>query len=152
VTRIEAPSRLHFGLLSLPVPGDGYWANGLPKRRFGGVGLMIDAPGVKVNVTPAHSWSARGPSAERALSFARTFAATIPESPPFAIEVESCPEEHTGLGTGTALALSVAKAIAVEMGHEEWPAVELARRVGRGKRSAVGIHGFELGGLIIEAG
>jgi beta-RFAP synthase len=29
---------------------------------------------------------------------------------------------------------------------------ELARRVGRGTRSAIGIHGFELGGFIVEAG
>jgi beta-RFAP synthase len=31
-------------------------------------------------------------------------------------------------------------------------AVELARRVGRGKRSALGIHGFEQGGFLVEAG
>ena len=32
------------------------------------------------------------------------------------------------------------------------PAAELAVRVGRGERSAIGVHGFDRGGLIVEAG
>src|SRR5262249_50286852 len=147
VTRVEASSRLHFGLLSLPVGGD-RWDDGPPRRQFGGVGLMIDSPQVAVSASPAREWSARGPSAQRALKFAQPFAATLPDRPAFAIEVQSAPEEHAGLGSGTALALSVARAIAVETGHADWPATELAGRIGRGERSAVGIHGFDRGGLI----
>jgi beta-RFAP synthase len=151
MTHVEVPSRLHFGLLSLPVGGE-HWDDGLPRRQFGGVGLMIDSPQVAVSASPARGWSARGPSARRALEFGRRFAATLPEALAFAIDVEAAPEEHTGLGSGTALALAVAKAIALETGHGDWPATELAPRVGRGERSAVGIHGFDRGGLIVEAG
>ena len=46
----------------------------------------------------------------------------------------------------------MAKAIAVETGHADWPATELAVRAGRGERSAVGVHGFDGGGLIVEGG
>jgi beta-ribofuranosylaminobenzene 5'-phosphate synthase len=46
----------------------------------------------------------------------------------------------------------VAKALATETGHADWPAIELAVRVGRGERSAIGIHGFDRGGLIVEGG
>ncbi len=150
MTRIEAAARLHFGLLSAPVPE----TEKLSARQYGGVGLMIDPPKVVLSASIAAKWSAAGPAALRALAFAQTFTATLPvdEQSPFALEVEQCPEAHAGLGSGTALALAVARAIAVEIGHGAWQAVELAKRVGRGERSAVGVHGFQHGGLIVEAG
>ena len=159
MTRVEAPSRLHFGLLSLPADGAERWpgfggARGLPVRSFGGLGLMIDTPSVALSVRPATEWRAEGSGSARALQFAQKFVDGLPsaERRPFHILVERCPPEHAGLGAGTALGLAVARALAVELGHAEWPAVELARRMGRGERSAVGIHGFEHGGFIVEAG
>jgi beta-RFAP synthase len=49
------------------------------------------------------------------------------------------------------LGLAVARALAVRYGLD-LPAIELARRVGRGRRSALGIHGFQAGGFLVEAG
>jgi beta-RFAP synthase len=152
--RVRTASRLHFGLLSLPSAGDERWPNlhgeaVLPARRFGGVGLMVEAPGVEVAVAPAPAWSAEGPLAERALIFARRFAQTLP---PHRLVVEQCAPGHSGLGTGTQLALAVARALAVEAGRPDMDAAELARRVGRGLRSALGIHGFARGGFLVESG
>jgi beta-RFAP synthase len=159
MTRIEAPSRLHFGLLSLPVASQTCWPDpdgqpGLPIRAFGGVGLMTDRPGVVVSAEPDREWSSDGVHAERALDFAKTFVAGVPEKERcrFRIRVERCPPEHVGLGVGTSLGLSVAKVLACELGHGDMDAVELAKRIGRGKRSAVGIHGFQHGGFIVEGG
>ena len=59
---------------------------------------------------------------------------------------------HAGLGAGTQLGLAVARAMAIAAGHEDWDAPELARRVGRGLRSGVGVHGFGRGGFLVEAG
>jgi beta-ribofuranosylaminobenzene 5'-phosphate synthase len=158
LTRVTAPSRLHFGLLSLPAAGFDRWPGldgrpGLPVRQFGGVGLMVDRPGLTVRVEPAADWSAEGPLADRALAFARRVVGTVPadERRPYRVVVEHAPAEHTGLGVGTQLGLAVAKAIATESGSA-WSCSELASRAGRGKRSAVGVHGFEGGGLIVEAG
>ena len=77
MTRATAPSRLHFGLFALPganrFPGlDG--EPGVPVRRFGGVGLMVERPGVAVVIDAADRWTADGPSADRALGFARSAA------------------------------------------------------------------------------
>jgi beta-RFAP synthase len=115
---------------------------------------MIDSPSVGLDAAPAKVWQATGPHAPRALTFAQQFVQSLPaeQQRAFAIRIEQCPEAHSGLGSGTALALAVAKAIACETGHGDWPAAELARRVGRGERSAVGVHGFEHGGFIVEAG
>jgi len=159
MTSVTAPSRLHFGLLGLPAAGRDRWPGldggpGLPVRHFGGVGLMVDGPGLWLRVEPAADWKATGLLADRALAFARQFVETLPqdERRPFRVTVDFAPVEHQGLGVGTQLALAVTKAIAVETGHSDWSAVELAGRVGRGERSAIGVHGFDHGGLIVEGG
>jgi beta-ribofuranosylaminobenzene 5'-phosphate synthase len=154
--RVEAPGRLHFGLFNFAA--EQAWPNvdgtaALPARQFGGVGLMIEEPGLVLMTESSRAWSALGPLAVRALDFAQRFVATLPGGmPPQRILIETAPPEHCGLGVGTQLGLAVAKALATISGHPEWDAVELAKRVGRGRRSAVGIHGFQSGGLIVEGG
>jgi len=148
--RVHAPSRLHFGLLGLS-SGD------KPEqavRDFGGIGLMIEKPGVVVAVEAASAWSAAGPLAERALDYARQFtrSLSLPTPPSFHIAVECCAPEHVGLGTGTQLGLAVARGLAVALGHGDLAAPALAQSIGRGRRSAIGIHGFELGGLLVDGG
>jgi beta-RFAP synthase len=156
--RVRAASRLHFGLFA-PPPGEtpaGYWPNAqgeevLPARRFGGVGLMVQAPGLEVTAEPSDTWLAEGPLGERALGFAQQFARTLPQVRPYRLVVVRAAPEHAGLGTGTQLGLTVARALAASHGLD-LPAEELARRVGRGRRSALGLHGFARGGFLVEAG
>jgi beta-ribofuranosylaminobenzene 5'-phosphate synthase len=149
--RVRAPSRLHLGLLNA---GDVQPQLKFVEQRFGGVGVMIEDPGVEIDIEPASSWKATGPLADRALEFARRFAETIkPYSlDPHFIAVRKSAPEHAGLGTGTQLGLAVAKALAVTVPESAWDAPELARRIGRGLRSAIGIHGFDRGGFIYDGG
>jgi beta-RFAP synthase len=118
---------------------------------------MIEQPGVRVLATDSNTWSAEGPLAERALAFALAFAHSVRKEDaglrltPQCLVVENSAPEHKGLGTGTQLGLAVAKAVAAVWGMQGG-APELARRVGRGDRSALGIHGFEHGGFLVEAG
>jgi beta-ribofuranosylaminobenzene 5'-phosphate synthase len=154
---VQAASRLHFGLLSLPSADDeSNHAGGesLATRRFGGVGLMVQQPGIRLTVQPAATWSADGPLGARALAFARQFAQAVPPATvtPQHLIIERCAPEHAGLGTGTQLGLAVARALTTAFELPALDAVELARRVGRGRRSALGIHGFAQGGFLVEAG
>ena len=55
-TRDPDPSRLHFGLLG--------WGPQAP-RQFGGVGLMIEKPGLELVAEPASEWRFEGPLADR---------------------------------------------------------------------------------------
>ncbi|MBY0528372.1 MAG: hypothetical protein K2R98_33585 [Gemmataceae bacterium] len=153
MTRVEAPSRLHFGLLSLS--SEDRWTNRegdalIPARRFGGVGLMVQAPGVCVSVEAAAEWHATGPMAERARNAALKVAP--PGLPPRHIHVDRCAPEHVGLGTGTQLELAVAHAVADACRLPPRPAGELALLLGRGLRSALGIRGFAQGGFLVESG
>jgi beta-RFAP synthase len=158
--RVRTGSRLHFGLLSLDGPEP--WSNhlgepALPGRRFGGVGLMVQKPGLIVEAESATAWSADGPLAERALAFAREGFQNLPSVPPRAVRPcrlvvrESAPE-HVGLGTGTQLALAVGKAVAATNGWSDADLRDLALRMGRGKRSALGFCGFAHGGFLVEGG
>jgi beta-ribofuranosylaminobenzene 5'-phosphate synthase len=149
--RVWAPSRLHFGLLSFGHPAT---------RQFGGAGVMVDQPGLTVTFRAAERLSIVGPLAERALEFAHRFAVNSggPCEPACRIEIESAPPTHAGLGTGTQLALAIAAGLdafaqrGTEVGPRVRPAIQLAKLVGRGERSAIGTHGFAQGGLLVEGG
>jgi beta-RFAP synthase len=136
--RVTTGSRLHFGLLSLSADAP---------RRFGGVGLMVDLPELVVTATSAPRWSFDGPLKERAAMFAARVLEGATTGPARVV-VERAPPEHVGLGAGTQLALAVARAIS----SADFAAGELARRVDRGLRSALGVHGFERGGFLVDGG
>ncbi|MEX2288471.1 MAG: beta-ribofuranosylaminobenzene 5'-phosphate synthase family protein [Planctomycetaceae bacterium] len=72
--------------------------------------------------------------------------------PPVAIEVRSEIPSHAGLGSGTQLALAVAAALSALHGREDINPDSLAICTARGARSALGIHGFQRGGFLVDAG
>ncbi len=144
---VRTPCRLHFGLLAYSHDD---------ARQFGGVGLMIHRPDLTVRFRESDELRAVGPMAERAELFARRFldraqleGLTLPAA---AIEVLRIPRAHVGLGTGTQLGLAIAQGLCELGGLPAMPAPRLAQWVGRGERSAIGVHGFAHGGLIVEGG
>jgi beta-ribofuranosylaminobenzene 5'-phosphate synthase len=156
--RIRTPSRLHFGLFSLPSEHAGPWLNQegeptIPRRQFGGVGLMIDHPGIDLTVAESKVWMAEGPLAERGLQFAKSYCKAAGIEEMFHIRVLSAASEHAGLGTGTQLGLAIAFAIGnCAESHVGASCSARAKILGRGQRSAIGIYGFDFGGLIIDGG
>lgn len=143
IVHITAPSRLHFGLWSLAGAG----------RQYGGVGAMVDRPGLRLTLAPAAEFHASGPLAARAHAFACRWAEFHHQKlPNCTIQIDAAPPEHAGLGTGTQLGLSVAAGLNAWCGLPNQTPRELALSVGRGLRSAVGTYGFVLGGLIVEQG
>jgi beta-ribofuranosylaminobenzene 5'-phosphate synthase len=139
---VEAPARLHFGVLDL---------RGRLGRSFGGLGAAIPCPSLLLEAAPANGVAAQGPDAERAADFARRFSEYHQLSSGARLTVHRAIPSHTGLGSGTQLGLSVARALAELNGLSTDP-VDLARAVARGKRSAIGTWTFALGGFIVEGG
>ncbi|MCA1685055.1 MAG: beta-RFAP synthase [Planctomycetia bacterium] len=144
---VRTPSRLHFGLLG--------WGGNAP-RQFGGVGLMVEAPGLELAVETAPRWEASGPLSERTLQIARDVASRLEKHGtsvnPVRLVNRNVPDAHVGLGVGTQLSLAVARALTELAGLRATPVSTLARLTGRGRRSGIGIHGFAEGGLIVDAG
>jgi beta-ribofuranosylaminobenzene 5'-phosphate synthase len=71
---------------------------------------------------------------------------------PCCIQVLHAPRAHVGLGVGTQLALAVSRLLHALFLREFAGAEELANCAGRGLRSAIGLHGFQHGGLLLEGG
>jgi beta-RFAP synthase len=124
-------------------------------RQFGGAGAMIDAPGVELELFAAESLQVSGPSKERVRAFAEHAArgtGWIPPEIPCRIEIKSAPPAHIGLGSGTQLGMAVATGLNAFFGGPWRTAEDFARAVGRGQRSAIGLHGTMAGGFLVEAG
>jgi beta-ribofuranosylaminobenzene 5'-phosphate synthase len=155
---VSTGSRIHFGLSMVPAtPGtqsNVVGTTSLSPWRYGGIGVMVETPGIILQARPEEMWSAEGPLANRALGFAEGLAAALspPDIQPLHFTVEKAPPEHCGFGTGTQLACAVARAISEVSNISEVSMMALARLVGRGARTAVGIAGFELGGLLLDRG
>lgn len=139
---IEAPARLHFGVLDL---------RGGLGRRFGGMGAAVPEPSLLLEVAPADRLSAQGDEAERALAFAERFLACHGIERGARLKVHRSIPAHSGLGSGTQLGLAVGRGLAELYGVPTDPPA-LARAVGRGRRSAIGTWTFALGGFIVEGG
>jgi beta-ribofuranosylaminobenzene 5'-phosphate synthase len=139
---VQAPARLHFGVLDL---------RGRLGRCFGGLGAAIPNPSLLLEARPSARVSAEGPDAERASEFANRFLAFHRLSGGVHLVLHRTIPDHAGLGSGTQLGLSVGRAIAELRGLPPDP-VELARATGRGRRSAIGTWAFALGGFIVEGG
>jgi beta-RFAP synthase len=123
-------------------------------RQFGGVGVMIDRPGLRLRISPAERFLIRGPMGQRIAAVSdRLLSQWRCETPPACqIELLAAPPEHAGLGTGTQLELAVTAGLNTFLGANPLTAQQLAQLSGRGARSAIGTYGFLLGGLLVESG
>jgi beta-ribofuranosylaminobenzene 5'-phosphate synthase len=139
---VFAPARLHLGFLDL---------EGGLGRRFGGVGLAIDGLGTRLRLAPAPTATASGPGAERALRYLARAAAALGLPAAARIAIDEASPEHAGFGSGTQLGLAVAAALARAHGA---PAAtgDLAKAIGRGARSGIGIGAFDSGGFLVDGG
>src|SRR5262245_1297525 len=139
---VETAARLHFGVLDL---------RGSLGRWFGGIGAAAPGPTLRVSARPAHGLRVDGEDAERALEFAQRFLRHYGLNADVHVHVGCALPRHKGLGSGRQLALAVGRAIA-EVNGITTTAEELAKAVGRTKRSAVGTWTFAGGGLVVEGG
>lgn len=145
--RVQAPARLHLGFLD---------PAGTLGRPFGSVGLAIDAMETVVEAGPAAADRFEsGPDATAALWRARGLVDTLRRETgcrtPLRLVLHGAPPAHVGLGSGTQLALAVGRAFSTAFGLG-LSTPELARLLGRGARSGVGIAGFDRGGLLLDGG
>ncbi len=140
------PARLHLGLLDL---------EGRSGRRFGSFGITLEGPRTRLVAARARGLSAEGPDAARVEAY---LAATVHHfglgdalDGGCHIRVEEAIPAHSGLGSGTQLALATGAAACALAGVEAAPRV-LAQALDRGRRSGVGIGAFERGGVLLDGG
>jgi beta-ribofuranosylaminobenzene 5'-phosphate synthase len=140
--RVEAPARLHMGMLD---------ASGEGTRRFGGLGVAVRRPAVVVEATSSDELVVDGADAARAHAVAERCRRALGIAAGARVRVLEAVPPHVGLGSGTKLALAVTAALAALAGQRPAPPA-IARAAGRGARSAVGLWTFALGGFVVEGG
>lgn len=138
---VSAPSRLHLSLLDL---------NGSLGRVDGGIGVALREPRLLLRATPSPSLSASGPGAGLVRGYAARFA-RLHALPPAHLSVVSSIPRHVGLGSGTQAALATGTALAALNGLE-LTCRDVARDLGRGGTSGIGVAAFEGGGFVVDGG
>src|SRR5947209_16275197 len=93
---VRAPARLHLGFLDM---------NGGLGRRFGSLGLAIDAYETRLTVTRAAKRRVEGAEAERAERVLAKLTGGIDAKSAYEVCVGQVIPAHVGLGSGTQLAL-----------------------------------------------
>ena len=145
---LRAPARLHLGFLD-PSASLG--------RRFGSIGVVIEGFETEVELSAALAdrvtadTSEGHDQAERAASHLRALRERSGCAEPLHLRLLRVLPAHGGFGSGTQLALAIGRAFA------QWHRLDvssptLAHWLGRGQRSGIGIHGFDLGGLLVDGG
>ena len=142
VVTVQAPARLHFGMLDL---------RGSLGRRFGGMGAALPTPSLLLEATRADDLCAKGPEHDRVLDFARRYLTFYGLSGGAHVRVHRALPAHAGLGSGTQLSLATARALA-ELYDLPTDVTTLARVVRRAQRSAIGTWTFAAGGFVLEGG
>lgn len=157
---IETPSRLHLTLIDL---------NGKYGRIDGGVGLTLKKPCLTLKAEPI--------AEDILINFGRRSALNQDNGNDYCEKIKTASwkvieyldkkgenikggycfklvetfPSHSGLGSGTQLSLAVAKLI-LDMNDQNLPAQEMAKIVGRGGTSGIGVESFDKGGFIVDGG
>jgi len=139
---VETHSRMHLGFIDL---------NGNLGRRFGSLGLSIDAFPLRVRARMAAKAAFEGPQAERAAPIVATLLERLAIPRPVHLEVLDAIPAHAGLGSGTQLALACGRAIS-DLHGRDVSTRTLASWLQRGARSGIGIGTFDEGGFVVDGG
>lgn len=145
---LRAPARLHLGFLD-PSASLG--------RRFGSIGVVIEGfeTGVELSAALVDRVTADTPEGDDQTERAAAHLCALREhsgcAEPLQLRLLRVLPAHGGFGSGTQLALAIGRAFA------QWHRLDLstptlAHWLGRGQRSGIGIHGFDLGGLLVDGG
>ncbi|PKG32518.1 beta-ribofuranosylaminobenzene 5'-phosphate synthase [Methanoregula sp.] len=142
---VDTPSRIHISLIDM---------HGGSGRVDGGIGIPLDEPGILLEAELAPEFSVAGCDPiiqERVRQVAADVLQKLGLGGNVAITVRKQFPAHVGLGSGSQLALAVAKAVAV-LHDRHLTARELACLTGRGGTSGIGTAAFDRGGFIIDGG
>src|SRR4051812_34296389 len=145
---LVAHGRLHLGFLD---------PSGSLGRRFGSVGLVIEGFETEIELSAALADRVTADTVEadsqveRAKACLQTLRLRTGRQDALHLRLLRVLPSHAGFGSGTQLALSIARAYACWY-RLDLSTPTLAHWLGRGQRSGIGIHGFDHGGLLVDGG
>lgn len=135
---VSLPTRIHLGLLDLSLEGI---------RVDGGIGLMLDRPGIALTGRLGSETHESLLPALRLVEHALSL--SVPRG--YGISLAGDYLQHVGLGSGTQIRLGLA-ALVLALNERKVQISELAPMVGRAGTSGIGSWGFWTGGYVVDAG
>ncbi len=139
---MHAPARLHMGFIDI---------SGVLGRRFGSIGVALNELGVSMRLIQSDQLTVQGIQNQRARGYAELFFDAFNIDAGAEIVIDRAIPEHSGLGSGTQLALSIGVGLNRLFGLNK-TLEELVLLMGRGNRSGIGIGAFCRGGLVVDGG
>ena len=139
---VRTPSRLHFSLIEM---------NGTLGRVNGSIGLAIDHPHFKVEVSPSDELKISGKQINLVRRAALTFHKHFKPKRKATFTVKETIPRHVGLGSTTQTLLGIGTALS-KMHNIEVDILELAQIMGRGGTSGIGVAAHQSGGFILDGG
>ena len=152
---IKSPSRLHLGLIDM---------NGSYGRLDGGIGLTIQDPNLILFGEPAEKGitvdfnenfnfneTIKNECITKITKAAQEVINFYGVDEGFYFRVDRAYPPHSGLGSGTQIALSAGKLITEHIGQEA-NGHTLGKITGRGGTSGIGVFAFDYGGFIVDGG
>jgi beta-RFAP synthase len=139
---VNAFARLHMGFLDL---------NGSLGRRFGGLGLGLEAPDTLIELAIGNNVFGDVVEADYVSRNKHLILAHVNVEQAVSIKVHREIPRHFGLGSGTQMALATGVGIN-QLFELNLDLAEIAYVTGRGLRSGIGIGTFANGGLVLDGG
>ena len=139
--KVKTISRLHFGVIDYIEATDSF---------KGSLGVALEWPNTVLTVNENSDLLIKSGNRKKILELVKKFSKRYLIEPNVILEVEESIPEHSGLGSGTQLALAISNALAMIYDIDA-DVRELASIMGRGKRSQLGNTCFETGGFIIDS-
>lgn len=139
---VTTHGRLHLGFFDL---------SGESERRFGSVGVAIDAYQTALTISTQAQQDDVDPWAFNILQqHLKSIAANNPAQP-LDLNIHQAVPRHSGLGSGTQMALAIGAGVNTLLGKPLNTAL-IASAHQRGARSGIGIATFDHGGLVVDGG
>jgi len=137
---VETPARLHLGLIEL---------GGHLGTLYGGMGVAIRPPALKISAERSEGLEVVGPCAETVTEVVERMSGIFGLDLRVFIKVGEAIPAHMGFGSTTQLTLAVATAISKLYGLET-PTEKLASLLGRRRITNVGTAVFKGGGFVLD--
>ncbi|MHC1600548.1 MAG: beta-ribofuranosylaminobenzene 5'-phosphate synthase family protein [Candidatus Methanospirareceae archaeon] len=139
---IIAPAHLHAGNMDL---------TGDLERLYGTAGFTIDYPRTIIEAVKSDKITVRGEDTENAERYVGTFMERFNVEGGIEVNVKETIPKHLGMGSQTALALSIGSAIS-ELYNRSVAVEEMSIALGRSDIVALGFNSFQTGGFIVDGG
>ena len=139
---VSVPARLHLGFLDL---------DGGIGRRFGGIGVAISDLRTRIAIERASRMEIGGPESDRVARYIEAMRHELGVTGGHRVEILDAVPAHSGLGSGTQLALAVAAGMR-RLHDLPLDVAGDAIRLDRGARSGAGVGLFHHGGVVVDGG